>query len=99
MTTSQKHHQKHSPVALDGACTRDGGVVMIPEGITRPTVDGYRVAVVGDAVHYVDGQLAYIQTGSLAPATYHNQPLAMIGSIIDNGDVIISTPSERLEVV
>lgn len=100
MTQLQEEQNiKLSPVALEGAMTREGGTVVITEGIERAIVDGYRVAVVGDAVHYSDSRVGHIVTGSRAPVTCHDVPFAIIGSTIDNGDVIISTPSESVEVV
>lgn len=52
--------------------------------------DGEKVsaAIIGDLVEYPDASIAHIVTG--AGQSYSN--LALVGSLLDNGDEIVNTP-------
>lgn len=101
MTTnvSSTQETRLSPVALEGALTRDGGYVVIGQAIERPMLGDCRFAVVGDEVHYPDGRIARIVTGSRAPVACYDSPIAVVGSVLDNGDVIVKTPHDVVTVL
>lgn len=98
---AQKHNeqQKVYPVAFEGAMTRDGGKVVVAQGKERPTVSCLPVALVGDEVHYPDGRMARIDSGAGFGAQFNGTPFALVGSSLDNDDVIVSTPVDQVCVV
>ncbi|WP_095996123.1 PAAR domain-containing protein [Serratia oryzae] len=53
---------------------------------------GYAVARVGDEVIYPDGSTARIISGAGFAHMIEGLPVALVGSELDNGDEIISTP-------
>lgn len=82
-------------IAVDGALTQRGGVVRAAwNGSEIALEDGYKVniALVGDEVVYPDGTNARIVTGSGSRFRKGEQSIALVGSRLSNGDVIISTP-------
>ncbi len=82
--------------ACEGALTRDGGVLQesptsqsnmrLSDGIWR------RNGLVGDEVVYPDGKTAKIISGTGKYVRHNGKSMALVGSHLDNGDVIISTP-------
>lgn len=86
-------------VAVEGSLTARGGVVNVTDNNRRMDFGNgktARIAVAGDLVTYPDGQSARIVTGAGRKATHNEKGLALVGSLLDNGDEIISTPQEHL---
>ncbi|HHZ8496422.1 TPA: PAAR domain-containing protein [Enterobacter mori] len=85
-------------IAVDGALTRRGGVVRAVWNGAEIELDGgqkVNIALVGDEVVYPDGTTARIVTGSGSKFRKGEQSIALVGSRLSNGDVIISTPQAR----
>jgi len=76
--------------AVVGSLTRRGGVIRHASG--GATTGGYRVARVGDKVVYADGSEATIISGAGDARIMQGTSAALVGSMLDNGDEIISTP-------
>lgn len=84
-------------IAVDGALTQRGGVVRAAwNGAEIELDDGQKanIALVGDEVIYPDGSTARIVIGSGSKFRKGEQSIALVGSLLSNGDVIISTPQE-----
>ncbi|MBN7124535.1 hypothetical protein BSU01_22950 [Erwinia billingiae] len=82
-------------IAVEGALTQRGGVVRAAwNGSEIALEDGQKVnvALEGDEVVYPDGTSARIVTGSGAKFQKGGKSIALVGSRLSNGDVIISTP-------
>ena len=82
-------------IAVDGALTQRGGVVRAAWNGAEIELEGgqkVNIALVGDEVVYPDGTTARIVTGSGAKFQKGDQSIALVGSRLSNGDVIISTP-------
>lgn len=92
----QAYRKAHPPVAIyrlatEGSQTRDGGVIEeVKSPMTIEVNNGrqLRVAHKGDYVVYPDGRKAQIVTG----AGRKNSDIALVGSVLSNGDKIINTP-------
>ncbi|HCF8064365.1 TPA: PAAR domain-containing protein [Klebsiella michiganensis] len=84
--------------ATTGALTRNGGKIeKVSANDTFILEDGSEVtrAMVGDDVVYPDGTRAKIINGSGSVNTNGNGvSYALVGSQLDNGDVIVSTPQD-----
>ncbi|CZW49214.1 PAAR domain-containing protein [Enterobacter cloacae] len=81
--------------ACEGALTRDGGVLR--KASSRNIIrlkDGteLRYALVGDEVSYPNGRIAKIISGTGKRNKSNGRSFALVGSELDNGDVIVSTP-------
>lgn len=83
--------------AVIGSVTRNGGVIINASGSS--TTGGYKIARVGDNVVYADGSEATIISGAGEARIMQGASAALVGSMLDNGDEIISTPQScsRLE--
>lgn len=79
--------------ATAGSLTRDGGVIREASG--KSTLSGYYAARVGDKAVYTDGREATIICGAGKARMMQGKSMALVGSMLDNGDVIISTPQGR----
>lgn len=82
-------------IAVDGALTQRGGMVRAAWNGAEIELDGglkVNIALVGDEVVYPDGTTARIITGSGAKFQKGGKSIALVGSRLSNGDVIISTP-------
>lgn len=82
-------------IAVDGALTQRGGVVRAAwngSEIALESGQKVNVALEGDEVVYPDGTNARIVTGSGSKFQKSGQSIALVGSRLSNGDVIISTP-------
>ncbi|BEM75207.1 hypothetical protein SME36J_46300 [Serratia marcescens] len=82
-------------IAVDGALTRRGGVVRAAWNGSEIELEGgqkVNIALVGDEVVYPDGTTVRIVTGSGSKFKKGEQSIALVGSRLSNGDVIISTP-------
>ncbi|MCQ3031471.1 hypothetical protein NLO88_12460 [Pseudomonas syringae] len=92
----QAYRKAHPPVAIyrfatEGSQTRDGGVIEQTESAMTIEVNNgqqVRVAHKGDYAVYPDGRRAQIVTG----AGCENSDIALVGSVLSNGDKIINTP-------
>lgn len=76
--------------ASAGSRTRDGGEIQQATSPMEITLDNDQqvcVAQVGDYVVYADGRMAQIVTG----AGFEHEHLALVGSLLSNGDEIIDT--------
>lgn len=76
--------------ATIGSLTRHGGVIRETSG--KSTLDGHYSARVGDKVVYPDGREATIICGAGKGRVMQGESMALVGSMLDNGDEIISTP-------
>jgi hypothetical protein len=82
-------------IATEGSLTCNGGTVYSEySGQQIQLDDGSLVNVsrVGDEVRYPDGMTAKISTGA---GNTPGESLALVGSSLDNGDEIISSPQGR----
>jgi hypothetical protein len=76
--------------ATEGGHTRNGGVIQQGTGLLEFKLEdgrSVRVARKGDYVLYADGTTAQIITG----AGQSNSDIALVGSVLSNGDEIINT--------
>lgn len=79
-------------VATEGSLTRDGGTVFSEYNGQRIEIEGglkLNVSLVGDEVRYPDGTTAKISSGV---GNTSGDSAALVGSSLDNGDEIISSP-------
>jgi hypothetical protein len=98
----EAYAQAHPPIAIyriatEGSQTRDGGVIKKATSPLRmKSEDGswVRGALRGDYVVYNDGRTAQIVTG----AGQHHDHVALVGSLLSNGDQIINTP-QRITLI
>lgn len=84
-------------LACEGAITRDGGILQVASsGLVTRQVDGAerRYAVVGDEITYPDGSKATIISGAGKCIKHNGKSLALVGSVLSNGDIIVSTPQQ-----
>ncbi|HYS65556.1 MAG TPA: PAAR domain-containing protein [Paraburkholderia sp.] len=81
--------------AVQGATTLRGGVLR--EATSDFDVRGThrKAACVGDFIEYADGTRARIVTGAGMPEYPGFRPLAVVGSILDNGDRITDSPDRK----
>ena len=99
----QAYAQVHPPIAIyrvatEGSQTRDGGVIQRGSAsFELPLADGRQVSAAckGDQVVYADGRTARIVTG----AGEGNCHVALVGSVLSNGDEIINTPQGALLLI
>lgn len=82
-------------VALNGARTKKGGIIRASEYSFR--VSGIPLALVGDEATYSDGSTSKIISGLGVALTVFGHSLALVGSYLENGDVIIETPETSFE--
>ncbi|MEI2265447.1 hypothetical protein [Erwinia sp. CGal63] len=86
-------------IATEGSLTRNGGTVFSKyNGRQIELEDGTRlnVSLVGDEVRYPDGTTAKISTGA---GNTSKKSVALVGSSLDNGDKIISSPQGNMRRV
>lgn len=86
-------------VAVAGSLTAHGGVVSVTDNsrlMDFGNGETARIAVEGDSVTYPDGRSARIVSSAGSKATHNGRGLALVGSQLDNGDEIISTPQAHL---
>lgn len=83
--------------AVVGSITRNGGVIRNASGGSM--AGGYRMARVGDKVVYADGSKATIISGAGGARIMQGASAALVGSRLDNGDGIISTPQSGSRLV
>ena len=89
-------------IAVDGSLTREGGTVRAAwNGNEIELSDGRKVnvALEGDEAVYPDGSTAKIVTSAGYVSKVHDRGVALVGSLLDNGDEIISTLSNGPMIV
>ena len=85
----------HFPATLCSKTRMGGEVVTATAG---SWVGDYPIARVGDIIRYPDGTESQIVSGAgYAMVTRDNQPAAIIGSAIDNGDTIINSLQDAMQ--
>ena len=88
----QEHEQGISEylfATIDARTERGGRVTHVSSTAEIEKKGG---AVVGDVVTYEDGSQARIVDGAGYGAMWSDKPIALVGSRLDNGDRIVSTP-------
>ena len=96
--SEEDYKKAHAPIAIyrvatEGSQTRDGGVIEKATSSLEFTLESgqqVRAALEGDYVVYTDGSTAQIATGS----GEKNSHLALVESLLSNGDEIINTPQD-----
>lgn len=83
--------------AVVGSITRNGGVIRNASA-GSPT-GGYKMARVGDKVVYTDGSEVTIVSGAGGARIIQDTSAALVGSMLGNGDEIISTPQSGSRLV
>lgn len=83
-------------LATLGAKTQQGGEVATAS--TGMEISGHRIACVGDVVRYPDGTESKIVSGAGAALAYKGQPMAIVGSVTDNGDTITSSLQSSAQI-
>ncbi|WP_434113685.1 PAAR domain-containing protein [Paraburkholderia caffeinilytica] len=86
-------------VVTDGAKTLAGGTVVCDRTSAHLLLEGRPVACVGDHVEYADGSRATIVNGAGSALQWAGRPVALAGSRLDNGDLIVQASGFRLCVV
>lgn len=89
-------------IATGGSFTQRGGVVREKDCTGQIQVRAGQwsgIALVGDQVDYPDGSTARISTGAGKKWIIRDRGVALVGSSLDNGDVIISTPQDSCYLV
>lgn len=84
-------------IATIGSLTCNGSVHQKASG--KSTDGGFQVARVGDKVVDADGSEATIISGAGAARVMQGVSAALVGSMLDNGDEIISTPQSSNRLV
>ncbi len=82
-------------LATEGSQTRSGGVIQRATSLLKIKLSNgnqVHVAQVGDCVVYADGSTAHIVTG----AGQGNNDVALVDSVLSNGDQIINTPQDMV---
>jgi uncharacterized Zn-binding protein involved in type VI secretion len=79
-------------LAARGATTARGGVLRTPSSTWALNSTGGNAGALGDPIHYPDGSTANIVSGLGLKDHPEFQPLAFVGSRLDNGDTITDSP-------
>ena len=89
------------PLATIGSKTQRGGEVATATTGLEIIVEGnpLRVARVGDTVRYADGSESVITSGAGIAMCHRDQPVAVVGSHLANGDQIVESLQSRHKVV
>ncbi len=84
-------------IATLGAKTERGGEVVTAS--TGDVINGHRIACVGDTVRYPDGSESKIVSGAGSASLYDGNPVAIVGSHLENGDIIVGSLQNGLEII
>ncbi|WP_082054839.1 PAAR domain-containing protein [Cupriavidus basilensis] len=76
-------------VAFSGARTAKGGEILT--GTSELSIDGHVGLRVGDIATYPDGRSAEIISGAGNAVCFDGVPMAIVGSVLSNGDTIVSS--------
>ncbi|KVS37801.1 PAAR domain-containing protein [Burkholderia ubonensis] len=85
-------------LAVRGATTALGGVLREATGTWDTGIRLGKAGVVGDLIHYADGSTARIISGLGLADNRNFEPLAFVGSELDNGDTITDSPEREARV-
>ncbi|EKU54497.1 MULTISPECIES: PAAR domain-containing protein [Acinetobacter] len=83
-------------VAVHGAKSQNGGLVNTSSNTVK--LSGLPIARVGDEVIYADGTISKITSGAGTACIVDGSPVALVGSHIENGDVIIESPNTTIAI-
>lgn len=83
-------------VAVHGAKSKNGGLVNASSNNSK--IKGFSIARVGDEVIYVDGTTSKIISGAGTACIVEGSPVALVGSRLENGDVIIDSPNTSVAI-
>ena len=86
-----RHH-----IATIGSKTKRGGEVITASADSE--INSLPVARVNDTVRYPDGSESRTTSGAGFAAMVENIPLAIVGSHIANGDIIVSSTQNTVEI-
>jgi uncharacterized Zn-binding protein involved in type VI secretion len=67
-------------------------------GSSKLLIDDLPAGRVGDEVIYADGSTATITSGAGFGFIDRDKPVAIVGSHLSNGDVIVESPNETLTI-
>ncbi|MFT3847631.1 MAG: XRE family transcriptional regulator [Propionivibrio sp.] len=84
------------PVATESSTTERCGYVIATGNLTGP--DG-RVALVGDLVRYPDGSESRIISGAGEASVIDGKAMALVGSVLENGDRINGPMNDHMVIV
>ncbi|KVU64863.1 PAAR domain-containing protein [Burkholderia ubonensis] len=82
-------------LAVRGATTARGGVLREATGKWDIGIRLGKAGVVGNQVHYADGSTARIVSGLGLADNGDFEPLAFVGSELDNGDTVTDSPERE----
>jgi uncharacterized Zn-binding protein involved in type VI secretion len=85
-------------LAVRGATTARGGVLREPSSMWEVSIALGKAGAIGDIIHYTDGTMAKIVSGLGLPNCPDYQPLAFVGSELDNDDTITDSPEREGQV-
>ncbi|HCA5261414.1 PAAR domain-containing protein [Acinetobacter baumannii] len=83
-------------VAVHGAKSKNGGLVNTSSNVGK--IGGLSIARVGDEVIYADGTTSKIISGAGTACIVDGSPVALVGSRLENGDVIIDSPNTTIAI-
>jgi len=83
-------------VATHGAKSQKGGLVNATSHVVK--IDDLSLARVGDEVIYADGTTSKIICGAGTACIVDGLPVALVGSHLENGDVIIESPNTSITI-
>jgi len=83
-------------VAVHGAKSQNGGLVNASSNSSK--IKGLSIARVGDEVIYADGTTSKIISGADIACVVEGSPVALVGSRLENGDVIIDSPNTTIAI-
>jgi uncharacterized Zn-binding protein involved in type VI secretion len=83
--------------AVIGSKTKNSGEVVTAS--SNSSSSSFKVARVGDKVRYSDGREEIITSGAGIAFVCNGQSLAIVGSHVSGGDMIVSTPVQNLEFI
>lgn len=89
-------------ITTEGSITRRGGIIAPVERESKLLLENGRyasIATAGDTGTYPDGSTATIANSAGATSMCNGAGVALVGSVLDNGDEIISTPQGHTYLV
>ena len=92
--TASLHLISSHAVAVEGATTQRGGTIRVEK--SSMLLHDKKVARVGDIAFYPDGTQATIINGAGEAMIEEDRMVAIVGSKLDNGDIITATAPNGL---
>lgn len=86
---------RHALATLGAKTERGGEVVTAGTGME---IERHRIACIGDTVRYPDGSESKIVSGAGFASVYDGKPVAIVGSHLENGDTIVSSLQNGVEI-